>query len=97
MINRWLMTYHRLSAPPYDIITPQMEQELYLKSEYNFVRLESGREYPRIQLPTTNTLVRQLPWSSGSTGAFLRLMRCQLSISMTTTLHIKEGNINAVG
>ena len=33
-------------CPPYDIITPQMEQELYLKSEYNFVRLESGRELP---------------------------------------------------
>ena len=26
-------------CPPYDIITPQMEQELYLKSKYNFVRL----------------------------------------------------------
>ena len=34
-------------CPPYDIITPQIEQELYLKSEYNFVRLESGRESPR--------------------------------------------------
>ncbi len=34
-------------CPPYDIITPQIEQELYLKSEYNFVRLESGRELPR--------------------------------------------------
>ena len=34
-------------CPPYDIITPQTEQELYLKSEYNFVRLESGRELPQ--------------------------------------------------
>ena len=31
-------------CPPYDIITPQMTQELYRKSEYNFVRVESGRE-----------------------------------------------------
>ncbi|MFC1916639.1 DUF1015 domain-containing protein [Chloroflexota bacterium] len=34
-------------CPPYDIIPPQMEQELYLKSEYNFVRLEYGRELPQ--------------------------------------------------
>ena len=34
-------------CPPYDIITPQMEQELYRRSEYNFVRLESSRELPQ--------------------------------------------------
>ena len=34
-------------CPPYDIITPQMEQELYHCSEYNFVRLESSRELPQ--------------------------------------------------
>ncbi len=34
-------------CPPYDIITPQMQQELYLSSEYNFVRLECGRALPQ--------------------------------------------------
>lgn len=34
-------------CPPYDIITPQQQQELHLKSEYNFVRLESGRDLPQ--------------------------------------------------
>ena len=34
-------------CPPYDIITPQQQQELYLRNEYNFVRLESGRELPQ--------------------------------------------------
>ena len=34
-------------CPPYDIIPPQMEQELYLKSEYNFVRVEFGWELPQ--------------------------------------------------
>jgi uncharacterized protein (DUF1015 family) len=34
-------------CPPYDIITPQIEQELYLRSEYNFIRLESGQELPQ--------------------------------------------------
>lgn len=34
-------------CPPHDIITPQMQQELYLASEYNFVRLEFGRELPQ--------------------------------------------------
>jgi len=34
-------------CPPYDIITPQIRQELYHRSEYNFVRLESSRELPQ--------------------------------------------------
>ena len=34
-------------CPPYDIITPQLQQELYHRSEYNFVRLEHNRELPR--------------------------------------------------
>jgi len=36
-----------LICPPYDIITPQLQQELYLRSEYSFVRLEFGRELPQ--------------------------------------------------
>jgi uncharacterized protein (DUF1015 family) len=31
-------------CPPYDIISPQQQQELYRRSEYNFIRVESGRE-----------------------------------------------------
>ena len=31
-------------CPPYDIVTPQMQQELCQRSDYNFVRLEFGRE-----------------------------------------------------
>ena len=34
-------------CPPYDIITPQMQSELYRQSEYNFVRLEFARELPQ--------------------------------------------------
>jgi len=34
-------------CPPYDIITPQIRQELYHRSEYNFVRLEFSRELPQ--------------------------------------------------
>jgi len=34
-------------CPPYDVITAQMEQELYHQSGYNFIRLESGRELPQ--------------------------------------------------
>ncbi|MBI4188394.1 MAG: DUF1015 domain-containing protein [Chloroflexi bacterium] len=34
-------------CPPYDIISPQQQQELYLKSEFNFVRLEYTRELPQ--------------------------------------------------
>ncbi len=34
-------------CPPYDIITPQMEIELYHRSEYNFIRIEYGRQLPQ--------------------------------------------------
>ncbi|MFC1593072.1 DUF1015 domain-containing protein [Candidatus Omnitrophota bacterium] len=34
-------------CPPYDIIPPQLQQELYLKSEYNFIRIEHGRILPQ--------------------------------------------------
>jgi len=33
-----------LICPPHDIINPQQQQELYQRSEYNFVRLELGWE-----------------------------------------------------
>jgi len=32
---------------PYDIITPPLQQELYHRSQYNFVRLENSRELPQ--------------------------------------------------
>jgi uncharacterized protein (DUF1015 family) len=33
-------------CPPYDIISPRQQQDLYRRSEYNFVRIEYGRELP---------------------------------------------------
>ena len=37
----------KVICPPYDIISPQLQQELYARSEHNFVRLEFGRELPQ--------------------------------------------------
>jgi len=34
-------------CPVYDVTTPEMQEELYHRSEYNFVRLEHGRELPQ--------------------------------------------------
>ncbi|MFC2060148.1 DUF1015 domain-containing protein, partial [Chloroflexota bacterium] len=34
-------------CPPYDVITSQLQHELHLKNEHNFVRLEFGRELPQ--------------------------------------------------
>ncbi len=34
-------------CPPYDIISPQLQEELYQCSEYNFVRIEYNRELPQ--------------------------------------------------
>jgi len=33
-------------CPPYDVITPLMQQELYQQNDVNFVRIEYGRELP---------------------------------------------------
>jgi uncharacterized protein (DUF1015 family) len=37
----------KVICPPYDVISLQLQQELYARSEYNFVRLEFGRELPQ--------------------------------------------------
>ncbi|HEY40958.1 MAG TPA: DUF1015 domain-containing protein [Dehalococcoidia bacterium] len=37
----------KVICPPYDVISPQLQRELYALSEYNFVRLEFGRELPQ--------------------------------------------------
>lgn len=37
----------RVICPPYDVISPQLQQELYTRSEHNFIRLEYGRELPQ--------------------------------------------------
>jgi uncharacterized protein (DUF1015 family) len=37
----------KVLCPPYDIITPQLQQQLYKQSEANFVRVEFGREFPQ--------------------------------------------------
>ena len=37
----------RVICPPYDVISPQLQDELYTKSDLNFVRVEFGREYPQ--------------------------------------------------
>lgn len=34
-------------CPPYDIISPAMQQELYHRSQYNFVHVEYNRELPQ--------------------------------------------------
>jgi len=34
-------------CPPYDVISPQQQGELYERSPYNFVRIEYGRELPQ--------------------------------------------------
>ncbi|HJX12274.1 MAG TPA: DUF1015 domain-containing protein [Dehalococcoidales bacterium] len=37
----------KVICPPYDVITPQLQEELYRRSDCNFVRVEYGRELPQ--------------------------------------------------
>ncbi len=34
-------------CPPYDIISPQLEDDLYRRSPYNFIRIENNRQMPQ--------------------------------------------------
>jgi len=38
--------FDEVMSPPYDIISEQMQNELYRKNEYNFVRLILGKILP---------------------------------------------------
>ena len=44
-------------CPPFDTITPQLQEELYSRSQHNFVRLESAREFPQ-DTDTDNRYIR---------------------------------------
>ncbi len=37
----------KVICPPYDVISPELQRELYRRSEYNFVRLENCLELPQ--------------------------------------------------
>lgn len=52
-------------CPIYDVTTPEMVQELYHRSEHNFIRLEHGRVLPRTRRRTINILVPRLDLTSG--------------------------------
>ena len=47
----------RVMCPPHDVIPPQMQDELYKLNEYNFVRIEFGRELPQ-DVPADNRYTR---------------------------------------
>jgi uncharacterized protein (DUF1015 family) len=47
----------KVICPPYDIIPPQLQQELHQRSEYNFIRIEYGLESTHDN-PTDNKYTR---------------------------------------
>jgi uncharacterized protein (DUF1015 family) len=47
----------KVICPPYDIIPPQMQQELHQQSDYNFIRVEFGLESPH-DSSTDNKYIR---------------------------------------
>ena len=53
-------------CPPFDVITPQLQQELYARSKYNIVRLELanpviGSQGALLREPTTLAFERPTP------------------------------------
>ncbi len=69
-------------CPPYDIITPQIEQELYRRSEYNFIRLEHSRELPQDTI-TNNKYTR----SAATLKQWLKLGVLKVDVAPAIYLH----------
>ncbi|MDP6626236.1 MAG: DUF1015 family protein, partial [Nitrospinota bacterium] len=43
--NEKIKNFESVTAPPYDVISQRFQEELYLKSDYNIVRLILGKIY----------------------------------------------------
>lgn len=52
-----LKDWDKVICPVYDIIPMEQREQLYNRSEYNFIRLEAGRELPQ-DTPTDNKYTR---------------------------------------
>jgi uncharacterized protein (DUF1015 family) len=52
-----LKDWTKVICPVYDIIPPEQREKLYQSSEYNFIRLEAGRELPQ-DTPEDNKYTR---------------------------------------
>ncbi len=77
-------------CPPYDIVTPQMQQELYQRSECNFVRLEFGRELPQDK-DTDNKYTR----SAATLGKWLE--QGVLEVAETPAVYLHDHYFNYQG
>ena len=69
-------------CPPYDVITSQMEEELYSRSQYNFIRVEHGRQLPQ-DTATDNKYTR----SAATLEQWLRLGVLQADEKPAIYLH----------
>ncbi len=54
----------KVLCPPYDIISPSQQEELYNASEYNFVHVEYNKELP-LDNPQNNRYTRALAYLTG--------------------------------
>lgn len=52
-----IQDFSEVICPPYDIISPQQQQELYRKNGYNYIRIEFERELPQ-DTPADNRYTR---------------------------------------
>ena len=77
-------------CPPYDVITPQLQQELYRRSPYNFVRLEYGRELPQ-DTATDNKYTR----SAATLGQWLE--QGVLVVDPAPTIYLHDHYFNYKG
>ncbi|MFC1899005.1 DUF1015 domain-containing protein [Chloroflexota bacterium] len=68
---------------PYDVITPQLQQDFYHRNQYNFVRLEHGRE-----LPQDTTRDNKYTRSAATVAQWLE--QCILKADETPTIYLHD-------
>jgi len=83
-------------CPPYDIISPQHQEELYQSNPYNFIRLESGRNLPQ-DTPSDNKYTRAVAtMEQWLEQGVLDVTRSHPFICMTIISIIEKKSINDV-
>jgi uncharacterized protein (DUF1015 family) len=59
-------------APPYDVITPEYREALYMQSPHNIVRIDFGKEESETMKPETSTRAAEYLDAWIKEGIFLR-------------------------
>lgn len=85
--------FSRIVAPPYDVITPQQQEELYRQHPYNIVRLILGKETARDDIADNRYSRAALDYSRWLRQGILRRDPVPALYAYEQTFRIEDGSI----